>query len=244
MTLKGTIANFWKGYDWVGHQLDRLKYAGVIATAILAITHFKTCSNKDAMESSLKSIIEAQSAKLMSYKGQNDVLVSQISAARIDAETFQSVVKENQQLKDALTNAKIKASQVTSVTTMVSKTAPPPVYIPYPVHDTIKVPDGHDIPFSKDTATYSIAGLIGSKGIHLNKVVFPDSLTLVVGDKKKGLFAKPQFVITATHSNPFVKTTGLSNMTITPARKWYNNPWLKIGIGAAAGIFVAHELHL
>jgi hypothetical protein len=72
-------------------------------------------------------------------------------------------------------------------------------------------------------------------------ISFPDSISILTADKKH-LFRKNEFIVSVSHSNPLVKTTGIQNLTISEERKWWRSAWIEAGVGFLGGVFLTHQL--
>ena len=74
---------------------------------------------------------------------------------------------------------------------------------------------------------YSIEGTSNEKGISLNEIKIPNTLSFAIGDKKTGFF-KSEYRIEAVNSNPYITTTGIDAYTLQVPKK-------RFGVAVFAG---------
>lgn len=162
--------------------------------------------------------------------------IAQKAAVEVSPDLFKELVGQNEELQKQLKDAKIKAKNVHTITTVVTNTEIDTISIT--LRDTIPCDDFAPIPFRADSQYYSIAGDVTKRAIRLSKVSFPDSLYVITADRKH-LFRKNEFIVSIGHSNPNVKTVGLTNLTVTEERKWWQNMWIERVVVLAVGAYAA-----
>lgn len=165
--------------------------------------------------------------------------VAQKLAVEINKDLFISVVRERDDLRKALADAKLKAKNVRTLTQVVTKIETDTITIAF--HDTLPCPDFIPVPFAVDSQYYDISGLVSKSNITITNVDFPDS-TYIITAAKNHLFRKDEFLVSVKHTNPHIKTIGLQNFTIKEKRKWWQNGWLKFGMGLAGGIYFSQKI--
>ena len=159
--------------------------------------------------------------------------IAQKPVAEISTDLFNTIVKERDDYKLALEKAKIKPKNVTSITQVVTELKTDTITIRFV--DTLPCDDFIPIAFEIDTIHYTIKGKVNKSNINIDKINFPDSLYVIAG-KKKHFFRKDEYIVSVGHSNPYVRTIGLTNMTIKNEDKWYDSKWLPFGFGILSGM--------
>ena len=90
--------------------------------------------------------------------------------------------------------------------------------------DTIPIPYEVEVPckFTREFGIferyYTIEGTSNKKGISLNEISIPNTLSFAIGDKKTGFF-KSEYRIEVVNSNPYITTTGLDAYTLQVPKK-------------------------
>ncbi len=79
--------------------------------------------------------------------------------------------------------------------------------------------DDFSAPFDTIARYYEVHGRVTNKGVTLNSIAIPDSQQIITATKKNGLFKRNELIVTITHTNPHVKTTGLQNYSIKKNQK-------------------------
>lgn len=206
-----------------------------IVAVVLLILSIKQCRDNANNYASLKDY-QASLNDTITYLKNG---IAQKPAIEVTPNAFKDIVNENASLKKAIKEAEIKAHNVHTVTQVVTKTEIDTISIS--LHDSIPCADFVPITFGIDSLYYSIAGVIKKKSLLLTAVNFPDSVTIITANKNH-FFKKDEFVVTVGHSNPLVKTIGLSNITVSEKRKWYESGWWKAGIGFAGGVIITRQI--
>lgn len=165
--------------------------------------------------------------------------IAQKPAVVVTQEAFEDIVAQNKTLQKAIKDAEFKVKNVSTITQVITKTYIDTISIT--LHDSIPCNDFIPIAFAIDSAYYSIAGVIKKKSLAFTTINFPDSLSVITA-KKKHLFRKNEFIVSVSHSNPLIKTVGITNLTISEQRKWWQSEWLKAGVGFVGGIVVSQKL--
>jgi hypothetical protein len=210
----------------------------IIALLLLWLLWGKYKSEKSNL-SGLNSIITTQNDTITYTKQKNGEISAEKQAAEATSASLTMYLatktKESEQLKNELISAKIKPSNTSSVTSITTSTgSQTPIIIK--VHDTI-TKGIKQLAFNSNTKYYSVNGTCDTASVHFNEIEFPDSLNIVVGYKRKGIF-KAEFDIIATNSNPYSKITGLNNITIQPDKSILSNFWFHFGLGVITGIII------
>lgn len=165
--------------------------------------------------------------------------IAQKPAVEVGSDMFKQILKERDDLTKALKDAQLRTGNVHNITQVVTKIDIDTITIA--LHDTIPCDDFAPIPFRADSQYYSIAGSVGKRVVRLTDINFPDSLYVINADKKP-LFRKNKYIVSVGHSNPHVKTVGLTSLTVTEEKKWWQNPWIGRAVFFVAGAYGAKQL--
>lgn len=95
-------------------------------------------------------------------------------------------------------------------------------------------------PFYDSTDNYTVRGRVLLEGVSLDMVSVPDTVSLRLVEKSKGLFKGRETVAQVIHSNPLVRTDGIQSITLKQKKTF----WEKIAkpLAFAAGIFIGTKL--
>lgn len=170
--------------------------------------------------------------------------IAQKPAVEVSPEMFRNIVKERDDLRGALIAAEIKAKEVRSFTQVSSKIVLGDNPIVIPLSDTITLPSEWDfsaVGFDIDSANYQISGSVSPTEVTITKINFPDSLSVITATKRR-LFRRDEFLVSVAHSNPLIKTVGVTNLTISDKKKWWESGWIKTGVGLVTGIYISQKL--
>ena len=211
-------------------QIRNILTFAVLVWAVVATKgcgYYKDDSNS---QSDYNSILKDS---LITYHTKEGKLIAEKDAALVSSNTFEKMAKENDKLKKQLKDAKIKAGNVVSVTSVASVTTLDTVFI------DVSLPCDSDFVrhFSVDSTYYSLAGYITKEKLAIQRLIILDSLNITVAYKRPVWYKSKDLIVTTTHSNPLVITNGLSNIQVKDKPKALNS-WLKFGIGVAAGIAI------
>jgi len=165
------------------------------------------------------------------YKDKEGELVAYNEALKISESTL---LEMNENLAEDLKKAKIK--NVESVTRVVTHTLIDSVFIPF---DSIVSCDSLNSSFRAFDQYYVLAGRVNPFGVHVDSLWLPNKQVIVTGEKKNGFLKPKSYVVTIKNDNPYVSTHAIGNYTITPKKPWYAKWYWKVGIGFAAGVYLA-----
>lgn len=107
------------------------------------------------------------------------------------------------------------------------------IFIPYKVYDTIYKS------FDLKNEFYSLGGKVDKNGVILDSFNIFNKTSVTVGMKSKGIFKKPEPIVTIKHNNPYIKTKGLSNIIIKDEQKWYDRKLFWFGTGIISGVTIS-----
>ena len=168
--------------------------------------------------------------KVEHFEAKNGDQIAYNSVLETDLEVLRLT---NDSLLDVIENLELKDTEYITVfdTHTEFDTIPIPVEIP--------CDNAFNEPFEEGDSTFTIAGNVTNSGITINKLSFPNRTTVVMGEKKMGLF-KRESIVTVQNSNPHIKVTGITSYTFPDNRKWYQKGWPKFVIGGVAGAGLAY----
>jgi hypothetical protein len=110
-------------------------------------------------------------------------------------------------------------------------------------HDTITLPDTipcdfKPINFAKTNNHYELFGRIDSKNLFLDSLKIHDKISLVLGQKKTHLFKPSEQQVVVVHSNPYMQTDAIQNLTLKEKKKWFERPIFWFGAGVITAVTV------
>lgn len=200
-----------------------------LAAAVLAILLFKQCDKTRAVKDQYSNSRDFLQDTITYYTNSLGQQVAEKKALQGDAHAL-SVLLSKQidstgQLKRLVKNYRkvIAAGNITQETRIDT------VAITY--RDTI--PFVFDRDWSKIDNYYTISGSSSQRGITIDQLTIPNTLSFAIGNKKTGLF-KSEYRIEVVNSNPYVKTTGLDSYTLEVPSK-------NFGIGIFAGYGMSQD---
>lgn len=88
---------------------------------------------------------------------------------------------------------------------------------------------------TRDSVYYNFVGTIAPTYFRIDTLFIPNEQSIVVGEKKIGVFKK-EFRVEITNSNPLIKTTNIGSYTFKEKKKWYERPLVHLGAGIIIGL--------
>ena len=177
-------------------------------------------------------------------------------AATVDQKAFDDILNENKDLKQKLSYYK----NIKSVTEIKSDASIGNLDVPMVAEDDTIKKSVYDKSlstiknvFSKDTVVKKLLfafdssylylhGFVLNKDLHIDSLLIPNTQTIVIGNRKNGLFRKSQFDINVENSNKFIHIIGLSGTTIVQNKKWYQDWKLHLVVGFVGGYYLAKRV--
>jgi len=86
---------------------------------------------------------------------------------------------------------------------------------------------------------YSLNYKSNQKGIELNSIIIPDSLTIVSGVKRKWFLGKETYTLDITHSNSLINDSSAKSFELKEKKRFYETTLFKVGVGVLGGFFIA-----
>lgn len=211
----------------------------VIIIALLLATVFciYTCNKQQHSNEKLQSAINILKQDSISFTNKINAqgkVISTQSQTMIDNKTAIELLKaENNKLKKVV--AHVYAA---------TKVEIPPAIIRYNDSNAVKKIDTSyclqlpQIFTHTDNEWFALSGVIDTNGVNINRFTTINEISVTIGSEKQGMFKKNKPIVTLTNHNPYATTTKLANFVITDKPKWYENKWIWLGVGAAAGIII------
>jgi hypothetical protein len=170
----------------------------------------------------------------MEYKAKNGDLIKYNKSLEVN---IGSLEIERKELMDEVRNMRIKKPQV--ITNVVTEVRVDSLFIPFdqPIPcDSFKV----TFDYNKENWLF-LRGEVTNDGVLVGELFIPDTLFIVVGEKKNGLFKRNEIVVAVKNKNPLIRVTDIENYIITPKRRFWQKPWF-IGLVGLTGFIVGSRL--
>jgi hypothetical protein len=185
------------------------------------------------------SYLEKQFSKFELKKQEFKVILTKNKEKLIQQEQLILTMKQAESLN--LVNAK-NWKNIQSSIKVVTQTRLDTIFIAF--NDTLRITDTI---YRQGTITYPkhfnltekfffIKGSVLENGIKIDSLILPNTSTIVIGEKKQGLFKKSLPVIEITNTNPYITTNALNNVVIKKEKKIYQKNKFWFSVGTALGI--------
>lgn len=102
--------------------------------------------------------------------------------------------------------------------------------------------DFDPISISRDSLYYQFYGTIAPDYFSIDSLIIPNEQSIVIGEKRLGMFKGKEQRIEIVNSNPLMRTTNIGNFVIQENKKWYQRTWFKIGIGVLGGAIIGNQI--
>jgi hypothetical protein len=188
--------------------------------------------NRDLIEDVKK--LTGYKTTAMEYKAKNGDLIKYNRSLEV---SIGSLEIERKELMAEVKNMRIKKPQV--ITNVVTEVRVDSLFIPFdqPVPcDSFKV----TFDYNKEDWLF-LRGEVTNDGVLVGELFIPDTLFIVVGEKKNGLFKRNEIVVAVKNKNPLIRVTDIENYIITPKRRFWQKPWF-IGLVGLTGFIVGSRL--
>jgi len=137
-----------------------------------------------------------------------------------------------------------KYKNIKSKTTIETITKTDTVFVPYVknVSDTVisNVPNNFFQYFNyqeKDN-WYSFSGKVSDIGVTMYEMDIKNKYSILIADKKLGLFKKPRPEILLTNENPYTSTISMNNVQVVYDVPFYKKEWFWFVLGSATTIYI------
>jgi len=204
----------------------------LLTLLFLSLTIRQCRENKDLVEQ--VSTLANYETDARYYKDKNNEIV----AYNKSLETSVAALNiQRAELMQDIEDMRIKKPQV--ITSIVSETLIDSVVIPF---ETRLPCDSQFVqPFSHNDTWFTINGSVTNTHLNIDNIFIQDSLLIVVGEKKNGLFKRNEIIVAVKHSNPHVTTTDIENYVIKPKTRFWQKGWfygVVFGTGVATGVLI------
>jgi len=197
-----------------------------VISALIALILVSVLFTKCESERVQVATIHALTTENTHYKLKNGQLVNSTEIAYFD----------KNQMKTQLDKEIAKKFQkVKTVTKVITNT----------IIDTVEIVYRDSIPcnFEKYGSIikkdYSLNYKSNQKGIELNSIIIPDSLTIVSGVKRKWFLGKETYTLDITHSNSLINDSSVKSFELKEKKRFYETTLFKVGIGILGGFLIA-----
>ena len=201
-------------------------YTSFFIVLVLAGVLLQKCSENKQLKDNLQVEID-NVRQYEDLKGEvveyNDVMQAK----------FKDLELYNAELKQEVKDMKIKNPEVIirSTTDLRIDT----VYVPFtdtlPCDDFVKN-------ITVDSSWYDIDMTLTKDNLTINEITIPNEQTIVVGEKKNGIFKRNEYIVAVKNSNPHIETDTLETYTFKKDRKFFERPEVGIGIGLVTGVIL------
>jgi hypothetical protein len=211
-------------------QMDRIvKLFAVVIIGLLLLGFF---SKVEESSRYAKQLIEYNN-EAQEYKDKNDKLVSYNTTLEVNR---RDLLRFNDSLRKELNDLKIK--KPTSITKFKTVTEIDSVY----VYFSQKLPcDTFKYDFTYAEEWFSLNGTITDTNLLLSNLLIPNDWSVIVGEKKNGLFKRNEKIVAITATNPYIKTTQINNYSIKPNTPFHDKLWFKAAL-LATGFVIGKAL--
>lgn len=204
-----------------GFNFDDMKYVYKVLSALLIviiiILLFQKCEEEREFDNQINYLTDS----IRYYRNANGKQVAQISALKTDKNGLKLMLLRTSKQLDSLTKEFKKIDGAGEVKTITEFDT---IYINYDV----PVEYEFEKRFKKVSKYYTIAGLSTEKGINIDTLEIPNTLSFAIGKVKRG------YEIRAVNSNPNIKVVDMDAFI-------FNVPKKRIGIGISAGYGVSSK---
>jgi hypothetical protein len=203
----------------------------IAALIVISLLYFDSCSSDSFDKANQKQNDKAIKDSIQYYKNELGQEVAEKLAFKGDKDQLKRVLElkesENSQLKESLKKWK-KIASATKVKTVTEIKE-----VPVPFKDTIAFE--FERTFEKVDKFYSIFGSVNQKGINFSSISFPNTQTIVTGQKKVS-FLKTEYRFEITNSNPYMKTVQADSYNFVERNK-------RFGFGIIGGYGLSSNLN-
>lgn len=198
-----------------------------VILVIAIIFSIRECAHQKNTNELIENISTySDSAKY--YKGKHGEEIAYNKTLHVQNETqLKAFISTNEQIREEIK----KFKSIKEVTIIKEHTE---------IHDTIKVPenaipcDFKPFTLRKENKNYKFKGILSPTDFVIDSLYIPNEVAIIIG-KRKIKFLKYEEQVTVNNSNPYIKTTNISNVSIQHEKKWWDYPLVKFGSGVLVG---------
>jgi len=217
----------------------KTRIMGVIIIFIMLFFGFRECQNRkntDDLIADIANYKDSAQFYLLKLNGQEVEISYNKSLALENKEQLEALVKKNDTLAKLVSKFKdIKSTTIINNNTTI-------------VGDTIKI-KGDSIPCDfkpfhvrRDSAYYNFLGTIAKNYFTIDSLTIPNKQSIVIGEKKLGLFKGKELRAEIINSNPLVKVTNIESYVVSKPKKFYQTQAFAFGVGILGGGYLTYKL--
>ena len=223
--------NFWHGL--------------VIMGVILIFLQFRSCNIERKYNNEVQKVLDYQDT-VKNYVAKDGTIVDYNENLKATLESFMDATQDSMRI--LLSNIKIPKPEI--ITIIKER-----FYIDSIPSVALNLSDcKFDTTFLLKEKFYEVRGRLTNKKLSLQSIMIPNTISIVIGDRKEKWWKKKEYIATVTHSNPNITTEGIQSFTIEePRSKWsvgpyvgygfYYDPWKgNAGHGINGGISINYRL--
>ena len=203
-------------------------------TVVICFLLFRSCElqkDYDRVSSAL-TVADLKNQKFESeLNDKGEEIATQKQLILSQEEALQNNLVQIEELK--------KYKRIKSKTEIVTKTEIDTVYVAYePINENdstyVPIPDGffRNFSYTEKDDWYKFSGSVSEKGLTMNNMEIKNKYSLLIADKKLGLFSKPEPQVILTNSNPYTNTVSMNNVQIKFEKPFYKKEWFWFVLGA------------
>lgn len=228
--------------------MNKILFIALAILSVAFILSLRSCSINEKIAENWKAKSVYQAAVIDSFKNSKGIQVVEQKVAetnnedeikKLSAEIF--ALRKSQERQIKLVTALVRVSQEAKITDSFIVFEPAP---PHPKDSALINPDSVIIPpmkFSHFTDNYSIDGVVELKGVRINSLIIPNTISFRIAEKKEGFFKPRQTVVQAINSNPLYVNQGAQSIVLKPKTSAWNKV-IKPALFFVAGSFITSKL--
>jgi len=94
----------------------------------------------------------------------------------------------------------------------------------------------------RDSAHYTFMGTIAPNYFSIDSLVIPNTQSIVIGQRRTGLFKRPENRVEIVNSNPLMKVSNIGSFIVRTPKRWYERPVVGFGIGLIGGAYLYYKV--
>jgi hypothetical protein len=195
---------------------------GIVAMSILLIfIQFRSCNVDRRYEREVDKVRAYQDA-IKNYNAKDGTVIDYNNSLRTTLDAFIEATRDSMRL--FLDNIHIPKPDVITVYT-------DRFYVDSIPQVGLEIKNCEfDTTFQIIDPYYKVDGRVSNKALSLKSITIPNTSTIVIGDMKAKWWKKKQYIATVTHSNPNIRTKGISSFTFEEKQsRWSIGPYVGYG---------------
>lgn len=219
---------------------------GILIMSIVILLLLLDRCNKSRIHDRDVEALRNYKDTVMQYKGQNGVLVDYNKSLELSRKTFLENTSDS--IRRLLENIEIPKPEV--ITIIKER-----FYVDSIPSVSLNLRDcKFDTTFSIKEQYYEVTGQVTDKFLSLKEIMIPNTITMVIGDRKEKWWKKREHIATITHSNPYINSSGIQSFVLQEKQsRWsvgpsigygfYYDPWKgNAGHGITGGVALTYRV--